>query len=153
MALDAAAPFAAPPFTAPTVDRLSVRLVVDSYHDIFMPKAEHPDVRIEHVARMPGRPTETFACEWGLSLHLESEMAGRRNRTSQKKLSTPHVRQKMSFGTKPASLHNMRPSAATCSVAINTIGNVRRDVTARGDVWRLNRNARDGGMAAARARQ
>ena len=82
-----------------------------------------------------------------------AEMAGRRNRTSQKKLSTPHVRQKMSFGTKPASLHNMRPSAATCSAAINTIGNVRRDVTACGAVWRLDRNARDGGMAAARARQ
>jgi len=67
------------PFTAPTVDRLSVRLVVDSYHDIFMPKTEHPHVKIEHVARMPGRPTETFACEWGLSLHLESATAGRRN--------------------------------------------------------------------------
>ena len=74
MALEAAAPFA-----APTVDRLSVRLVVDSYHDIFMPKAEHPHVKIEHVARMPGRATETFACEWGLSLHLDSEAAGRRH--------------------------------------------------------------------------
>src|SRR5690242_15747560 len=69
----------AKPFQAPTVDRLSVRLVVDSYHDIFMPKAEHPHVKIEHVARMPGRPRETFACEWGLSLHLESEAAGRRS--------------------------------------------------------------------------
>jgi 7,8-dihydropterin-6-yl-methyl-4-(beta-D-ribofuranosyl)aminobenzene 5'-phosphate synthase len=67
------------PFKAPTVERLSVRLVVDSYHDIFMPKAEHPHVKIEHVARMPGRPAETFACEWGLSLHLESEAGGTRN--------------------------------------------------------------------------
>ena len=33
------------------------------------------------------------------------------------------------------------------------IANVRRDVTACGAVWRLDRNARDGGMAAARARQ
>jgi len=67
------------PFQAPTVTSLSVRLVVDSYHDIFMPKAEHPHVKIEHVARMPGRERETFACEWGLSLHLESETAGERS--------------------------------------------------------------------------
>src|SRR5258708_31392380 len=69
---------AATPFQAPTVKSLSVRLVVDSYHDIFMPKAEPPHVRIEHVGRMPGREKETFACEWGLSLHLESEAAGGR---------------------------------------------------------------------------
>src|SRR5580700_9643004 len=67
------------PFEAPLVDRLSVRLVVDSYHDIFMPKVEHPHVKVEHVARMPGRETETFAGEWGLSLHLDSETAGRRS--------------------------------------------------------------------------
>jgi 7,8-dihydropterin-6-yl-methyl-4-(beta-D-ribofuranosyl)aminobenzene 5'-phosphate synthase len=70
---------ASDPFSAPTVKSLSVRLVVDSYHDIFMPKAEHPHVKIEHVGRMSGRERETFACEWGLSLHLESEAAGRRN--------------------------------------------------------------------------
>jgi 7,8-dihydropterin-6-yl-methyl-4-(beta-D-ribofuranosyl)aminobenzene 5'-phosphate synthase len=58
---------------------LSVRLVVDSYHDIFMPKAAHPQVRIEHVARMPGRAPETFAAEWGLSLHLDSEGGGERH--------------------------------------------------------------------------
>src|SRR5215469_6276875 len=69
----------AKPFQAPAVTSLSVRLVVDSYHDIFMPKAEHPLCRIEHVGRMPGREKETFACEWGLSLHLESETAGRRH--------------------------------------------------------------------------
>jgi 7,8-dihydropterin-6-yl-methyl-4-(beta-D-ribofuranosyl)aminobenzene 5'-phosphate synthase len=74
MALTAAAAF-----QPPTVESLSVRLVVDSYHDIFMPKAEHPFCRIEHVARMPGRERETFACEWGLSLHLESKLAGQRH--------------------------------------------------------------------------
>ena len=69
----------AAPFKPPVVDRLSVRIVVESYHDIFMPKATHPHARIEHVARMPGRPQETFACDWGLSLHLESEGGGRRS--------------------------------------------------------------------------
>src|SRR5438309_12078792 len=71
MALSASAPF-----TPPLVDRLSVRLLVDSYFDLFMPKATHPHVRIEHVSRIPGRETSTLAGEWGLSLHLESEQAG-----------------------------------------------------------------------------
>jgi 7,8-dihydropterin-6-yl-methyl-4-(beta-D-ribofuranosyl)aminobenzene 5'-phosphate synthase len=67
---------ASEPFTAPTVKSLSVRLVVDSYFDQFMPKAEHPFCRIEHVSRIPGREREsTLAGEWGLSLHLESENA------------------------------------------------------------------------------
>src|SRR5579862_9807070 len=70
---------ASPPFEAPLVDRLSVRLVVDSYFDLFMPKATHPHVAIEHVARIPGRETSTLACEWGLSLHLESERVGARH--------------------------------------------------------------------------
>jgi 7,8-dihydropterin-6-yl-methyl-4-(beta-D-ribofuranosyl)aminobenzene 5'-phosphate synthase len=62
------------PFSAPTVRSLSVRLVVDSYFDQFMPKAEHPFCRVEHVSRIPGREQEsTIAGEWGLSLHLESE--------------------------------------------------------------------------------
>src|SRR5579863_5467645 len=67
------------PFQAPTVDSLSVRLVVDSYFDLFMPKATHPYVRIEHVSRIPGHETSTLACEWGLSLHLESAQAGERH--------------------------------------------------------------------------
>ena len=73
MALTASSPFA-----APTVESLSVRLVVDSYFDLFMPKVTHPQVRIEHVSRIPGRETSTLACEWGLSLHLESRKAGER---------------------------------------------------------------------------
>jgi 7,8-dihydropterin-6-yl-methyl-4-(beta-D-ribofuranosyl)aminobenzene 5'-phosphate synthase len=69
---------ASDPFTAPVVDRLSVRLVVDSYFDLFMPKATHPHVAIEHVSRIPGRERSTLAGEWGLSLHLESERQGDR---------------------------------------------------------------------------
>jgi 7,8-dihydropterin-6-yl-methyl-4-(beta-D-ribofuranosyl)aminobenzene 5'-phosphate synthase len=64
------------PFQPPTVDSLSVRLVVDSYFDLFMPKATHPLCRIEHVSRIRGHETSTLACEWGLSLHLESAKAG-----------------------------------------------------------------------------
>ena len=66
----------AEPFRPPVVQSLSVRLLVDSYYDLFMPKATHPHVRIEHVSRLPGRERSTLACEWGLSLHLESRGGG-----------------------------------------------------------------------------
>src|SRR5271154_633994 len=65
----------AEPFRAPTVASLSVRVVVDSFFDQFMPKATHPQVAIEHVSRIRGRETTTLAGEWGLSLHLESKGA------------------------------------------------------------------------------
>src|SRR6202166_5302648 len=66
----------AEPFKPPTVASLSVRVVVDSFFDQFMPKATHPYVAIEHVSRIRGRETTTLAGEWGLSLHLESKNAG-----------------------------------------------------------------------------
>lgn len=66
------------PFEAPVVDRLSVRVVVDSHYERFLPKMTHPSVGIEHVGGIPGRQMTTLAGEWGLSLHLESEYAGDR---------------------------------------------------------------------------
>ena len=63
-------------FQAPVVDELSVRVVVDSRYERFLPKASHSQVRIEHVGRIPGRPDMTFAAEWGLSLHLASVKEG-----------------------------------------------------------------------------
>src|SRR5690242_8829303 len=64
------------PFGAPVVDSLSVRVVVDSVFDQFMPKATHPMVTIEHVGRIRNNLNSTLAGEWGLSLHLESRSAG-----------------------------------------------------------------------------
>lgn len=66
------------PFAAPMVDRLQVRVVVDSSYDLFPPKQAHPDVEIQHFSRTAGRQNTTMACEWGLSLHLASERAGTR---------------------------------------------------------------------------
>ena len=63
-------------FVAPVVDELSVRVVVDSRYERFLPKSSHSLVRIEHVGRIPGRPNMTVACEWGLSLHLASVKDG-----------------------------------------------------------------------------
>jgi 7,8-dihydropterin-6-yl-methyl-4-(beta-D-ribofuranosyl)aminobenzene 5'-phosphate synthase len=64
------------PFTAPVVDTLAVRVVVDSRYERFIADATHPAVKIEHVRRVPGRPMSTLAAEWGLSLHLESRARG-----------------------------------------------------------------------------
>ncbi len=61
-----------PPFEAPVVDELAVRVVVDSAYERFLPKAEHEFVNIEHVGKIAGRQMTTLACEWGLSLHLEA---------------------------------------------------------------------------------
>jgi 7,8-dihydropterin-6-yl-methyl-4-(beta-D-ribofuranosyl)aminobenzene 5'-phosphate synthase len=61
------------PFKAPVVQSLSVRVVVDSVFDQFMPKATHPMVAIEHVGRIRNNLNSTLAGEWGLSLHLESK--------------------------------------------------------------------------------
>ena len=59
----------AEPFEAPVVQSLSVRVVVDSVFDQFMPKATHPLVKIEHVGRIRSNLNSTLAGEWGLSLH------------------------------------------------------------------------------------
>ncbi len=69
-------PASALAFTAPIVESLSVRVLVDSAYDRFISDATHPVVRIEHVRHIPGHERSTFAGEWGLSLHLESAQAG-----------------------------------------------------------------------------
>ncbi|MGH7100014.1 MAG: MBL fold metallo-hydrolase [Stellaceae bacterium] len=66
------------PFTAPLVDSLAVRVVVDSRYDLFIEDAAHPLLKIEHTKRIPGRERSILAGEWGLSLHLESRRAGER---------------------------------------------------------------------------
>lgn len=64
------------PIEAPIVDRLAVRVIVDSRYELFMPKAEHEFVRVEHAGRLPRKQMTSLACEWGLSLHLESRRGG-----------------------------------------------------------------------------
>ncbi len=66
------------PFTAPVIDSLSIRVVVDSRYENILPKETHPFVHIEHVGDIPGRLMHTLAAEWGLSLHLVSSLGGTR---------------------------------------------------------------------------
>ena len=42
----------AEPFAAPIVERLSVRVIVDSSYDRFISDASHPMVAIEHSLRL-----------------------------------------------------------------------------------------------------
>lgn len=58
----------------PEVDRVSVRVVTDSYHHAFEPSRTQGDLRIDRLGSTLGRntPPRTLQNEWGLSLHLES---------------------------------------------------------------------------------
>lgn len=64
------------PFAAPVVDELTVRVVVDSSYERFLPAVSHPMVKVQHMKKIPGRQMSTLAAEWGLSLHLESASNG-----------------------------------------------------------------------------
>ena len=66
------------PFSAPVVDSLAIRVVVDSRYEAYLPKESNPFVKIEHVGAVPGKIMQTFAAEWGLSLHLLSLTNGER---------------------------------------------------------------------------
>ena len=59
-----------PSFTVPLVEKLEIRVVVDSFYDRFLPKFEHEFVEISHPGRQPGKQMTSLAGEWGLSLHL-----------------------------------------------------------------------------------
>jgi len=57
----------------PEVDRLSVRVVTDSYHHQFEPSGRFGEVTVQRYGRPPSSDLpRTLQNEWGLSLHLES---------------------------------------------------------------------------------
>src|SRR5260370_26371627 len=58
--------------TPPVVDRLSIRVVMDTTHDIFISGDPHPMVAIERTRTIVSPKRITLGGEWGLSLHLES---------------------------------------------------------------------------------
>jgi 7,8-dihydropterin-6-yl-methyl-4-(beta-D-ribofuranosyl)aminobenzene 5'-phosphate synthase len=59
----------------PTVDKLAIRVLVDSSYDLFFRPAEVNGVKIAPPPRLADF-RRTFHNEWGLSLWLESERAG-----------------------------------------------------------------------------
>jgi len=63
------------PAAVPVVDRLSVRVVTDSYHHAFEPSRAYGAVQVQRLGfavapRTP--PKRTLQNEWGLALHVES---------------------------------------------------------------------------------
>jgi 7,8-dihydropterin-6-yl-methyl-4-(beta-D-ribofuranosyl)aminobenzene 5'-phosphate synthase len=60
----------------PTVDRLRVRVVLDTAHDIFIAGDPHPMIGIERTRVLLNPKRVTLGGEWGLSLHLESSAGG-----------------------------------------------------------------------------
>jgi 7,8-dihydropterin-6-yl-methyl-4-(beta-D-ribofuranosyl)aminobenzene 5'-phosphate synthase len=68
--IDAATPLKGAP---PEVDRLSVRVVTDSYHHLFEPSGKFGEVTVQRYARPPSKEMpRTLQNEWGLSMHVES---------------------------------------------------------------------------------
>jgi 7,8-dihydropterin-6-yl-methyl-4-(beta-D-ribofuranosyl)aminobenzene 5'-phosphate synthase len=64
----------AAPIEAPTIDRLAIRVLVDSSYDLFFRPAEVNGVKIVPPPRISDY-RRTLHNEWGLSLWLESERA------------------------------------------------------------------------------
>jgi 7,8-dihydropterin-6-yl-methyl-4-(beta-D-ribofuranosyl)aminobenzene 5'-phosphate synthase len=65
--------------SAPTVDRLSVRIVTDIYTDQYYPAAKPEGVIVERAGgtTTPGQPPHaTFRAEWGLSMLADSTRGG-----------------------------------------------------------------------------
>lgn len=82
--------------SVPEIDRLTVRVVTDSYHLILTPSTKVNGVEVQRyglpVSAQP--PRKALVSEWGLSLHLESQRGG-------------EVRQiLLDFGYTPETLNN-----------------------------------------------
>lgn len=59
--------------TPPEIDRLSVRVVTDSYHHNFEASGKVGDVQMQRYARPPSQDNpKSLLNEWGLALHVES---------------------------------------------------------------------------------
>jgi 7,8-dihydropterin-6-yl-methyl-4-(beta-D-ribofuranosyl)aminobenzene 5'-phosphate synthase len=56
----------------PTVDSLTIQVLLDGAHDIFISGAGVPDVKVERVRSPASFNGRTLQSEWGLSLHLAS---------------------------------------------------------------------------------
>jgi 7,8-dihydropterin-6-yl-methyl-4-(beta-D-ribofuranosyl)aminobenzene 5'-phosphate synthase len=58
--------------TPPVVDQLTIQVLLDAAHDVFVSGAQVPDVRIDRVRTPASFGNRTLQSEWGLSLHLVS---------------------------------------------------------------------------------
>jgi len=56
----------------PVVDKLTIQVLLDGAHDVFIPGTGAPDVKVERVRSPASFNGKTLQSEWGLSLHLVS---------------------------------------------------------------------------------
>ena len=60
--------------TPPEIDRLSVTVLVDSYHHLFLPSEKLGDLQIQRFSRPPSSDLpRTLQNEWALALHVETQ--------------------------------------------------------------------------------
>lgn len=79
----------------PEIDELTIRVVIDSGHELYLEKTDNPLVRVQRAGDLyGGRDVRALNSEWGLSLYLESR-AGAVTR-----------RQMLDFGATPEVLVN-----------------------------------------------
>ncbi len=70
-----------PRIDAPVVDSLSIQVVTDGAHDVFISGAQTPGVRVERTRGFSGAQlNRTLRSEWGLSLFLTAQMGGETRR-------------------------------------------------------------------------
>ena len=58
--------------TPPVIDTLTLQVLLDGAHDIFIPGGGTPDIAVERVRSPASFNGRTLQSEWGLSLHLTS---------------------------------------------------------------------------------
>lgn len=64
---------------APEIDRLTIRVLVDSGHELFLDKTDHPMVKVERsgIGIVGGSGALAgINSQWGLSLYIESTAGG-----------------------------------------------------------------------------
>ena len=70
--LDRSADAAPVRITPPVVDNLTIQVVLDTNHDIFISGAQAPGVGVKRIRSPAAFNGRTLESQWGLSLHLTS---------------------------------------------------------------------------------
>jgi 7,8-dihydropterin-6-yl-methyl-4-(beta-D-ribofuranosyl)aminobenzene 5'-phosphate synthase len=70
-----------PRIEAPVVDSLSIQVVTDGAHDLFISGAQVPGIKVERTRGFVGpQLNRSLRSEWGLSLYLTAQMGGETRR-------------------------------------------------------------------------
>ncbi|HYZ24467.1 MAG TPA: MBL fold metallo-hydrolase [Rhodopila sp.] len=70
--IDRASAATPPHITPPVIDKLTIQVIVDGQHDIFISGTQAPGIGVERVRAPASFNGRTLESQWGLSLHLVS---------------------------------------------------------------------------------